>query len=265
MLGRQAPPASRVIRLLVLWLAAIAVALWPGGGVGTALASTAATVAAPDHGIPLSDSGSGPLGRDHFRLKVARSFLYGEQLGIALGGAIEMTEGIAEVAAGMSGGGASLALAGTGLGMPLAWAGATASTAAVAAGGAHMAEAGYKIGSAALAMAGLVRGGGGSLSRPSPLKTGEFRAGELDIHFEKHAAEWGAGNITKTSYLNRARNLLESAPGGDILGHTRPSGDILRYNVRTNEFAVGTADGTIRTMFRPAEGMNYWLKQVGGQ
>jgi pyocin large subunit-like protein len=43
----------------------------------------------------------------------------------------------------------------------------------------------------------------------------------------------------------------------------RRGGDILRYNVRTNEFAVGAADGTIRRLFRPQDGIKYWLKQVG--
>lgn len=36
-----------------------------------------------------------------------------------------------------------------------------------------------------------------------------------------------------------------------------------RFNVVTNEFAVQTAEGTIRTFFRPTEGVAYWLKQVG--
>jgi pyocin large subunit-like protein len=30
-----------------------------------------------------------------------------------------------------------------------------------------------------------------------------------------------------------------------------------------HEFAVGAADGTIRTLFRPQDGVAYWLKQVG--
>ena len=84
----------------------------------------------------------------------------------------------------------------------------------------------------------------------------------LDSHFAKHAVEWGAGNITKAGYLRRAQSLLGKKPGGNILGHTRANGDILRYNTRTNEFAVGASDGTIRTLFRPQGGMDYWLKQV---
>jgi len=89
-----------------------------------------------------------------------------------------------------------------------------------------------------------------------------FAQGQLDKHFVKHAAEWGAGNISKTGYANRAQNLLGRDVGGDILGHVRANGDVLRYNAATNEFAAGAADGTIRTLFRPSDGMAYWLKQV---
>lgn len=89
-----------------------------------------------------------------------------------------------------------------------------------------------------------------------------FAEGQLAKHFEKHASEWGAGNITEAGYLKRAQNLLDRQVGGDIQGATRANGDILRYNVRTNEFAVGTAEGGIRTLFRPEKGMAYWLKQI---
>jgi pyocin large subunit-like protein len=89
-----------------------------------------------------------------------------------------------------------------------------------------------------------------------------FAKGQLDKHFAKHAGEWGAGNITKEAYLKRAQDLLSRKTGDNILGAVRSNGDILRYNARTNEFAVGTAEGVIRTLFRPAEGMAYWLRQV---
>jgi len=52
--------------------------------------------------------------------------------------------------------------------------------------------------------------------------------------------------------------------GGDILGAVRKNGDVLRYNARTNEFAVGAADGTIRTLFRPQAGMDYWQAVTSG-
>ena len=98
---------------------------------------------------------------------------------------------------------------------------------------------------------------------PSKWRSTGFKPGELDIHFNKHAGEWGAGNLTKEAYLKRAQDILGREPGGEILGHTRANGDILRYNTRTNELAVGAQDGTIRTLFRPKDGLDYWNKQVG--
>ena len=92
----------------------------------------------------------------------------------------------------------------------------------------------------------------------------EFAPGQLGKHFTKDAGEWGVGNITEVAYLKRARSLLGSEPGGEILGFTREGGDVLRYNVRTNEFAVGSAEGNIRTMFRPESGLDYWAAQTWG-
>jgi len=86
----------------------------------------------------------------------------------------------------------------------------------------------------------------------------------LEKHFAKHAAEWGAGNITQLGYLKRAQSLLGKEVGGDILGAVRANGDVLRYNIRTNEFAVGAADGTIRTLFRPQAAMEYWRTVTSG-
>src|SRR5262249_8851079 len=83
-----------------------------------------------------------------------------------------------------------------------------------------------------------------------PLKErGLSPRGELERHFGKHAKEWGAEQIGQEEYLRRARELLNSRPDGEILGATRANGDILRYNMRTNELAVGTAEGGIRTFF----------------
>ncbi len=57
-------------------------------------------------------------------------------------------------------------------------------------------------------------------------------------------------------------DLLGRSEGGDILGHTRANGDVLRYNRATNDFAVMANDGTIRTYFRPSGGIAYWNAQV---
>jgi hypothetical protein len=90
------------------------------------------------------------------------------------------------------------------------------------------------------------------IKRPRPYENGEFKPGELDDHYAEHAAEWGG--ITKDAYLKRARSLLGSDVGGDTLGHTRANGDVVRFNKQTGEFAVGQADGIIRTLFRPLKG-----------
>ena len=102
------------------------------------------------------------------------------------------------------------------------------------------------------------------LPRPTYSATGFATDALFDSHFAKHASEWGAGNITPSGYHRRAQSLLNREVGGDILTHTRATnGDLLlRYNARTNEFAVGQANGTIRTLFRPDDGIAYWNRQV---
>ncbi|TJZ83095.1 RHS repeat-associated core domain-containing protein [Paracoccus hibiscisoli] len=79
-------------------------------------------------------------------------------------------------------------------------------------------------------------------------------AAKLTEHWKKHgiAAEWGY-NISKTTYLDRARRFLSGAPGRDVLQHTRLNGELVRFNKRTGEFGVVTNSGTIKTLFRPGE------------
>jgi len=84
---------------------------------------------------------------------------------------------------------------------------------------------------------------------------------QLSKHFLKHAAEWG-GKMTELNYLNKARSLLASKVGGNILGFTSKEGTIFRYNKVSNEFATMKPNGVIETLFRPKEGMKYYLEQV---
>ncbi|MBV9948536.1 MAG: Hint domain-containing protein [Myxococcales bacterium] len=111
-------------------------------------------------------------------------------------------------------------------------------------------------------------GGGGSSSSSSSSSSGaatvtpgNFQPGQLQAHFDKHKGEWPPG-LTQQQYLDGARNLLSQFPGGNVLGFTRANGDVLRYDTATNEFAVMAKDGTIRTYFRPTNGINYWNSQV---
>ncbi|MDD5194812.1 MAG: hypothetical protein PHQ96_03940 [Candidatus Omnitrophica bacterium] len=89
------------------------------------------------------------------------------------------------------------------------------------------------------------------------VKAGDFVPGELEAHYVKHGAEFGA--ITKEQYLQSARALLNAAPGQDVLEKTRSNGDILHYRISTGEFAVMTARGRIRTYFKAD--YKYWMRQ----
>ena len=86
-----------------------------------------------------------------------------------------------------------------------------------------------------------------------------FRPGKWLTHFEKHGAEFGYK--TSMEYLRGAQQLVEG--GEDVLTHVRRNGDTLFYSKAKNEFAVLTGDGTIRTYFRPDEGIEYWYRQTG--
>ncbi|MBO2531856.1 MAG: hypothetical protein CW342_02990 [Thermoactinomycetaceae bacterium] len=84
----------------------------------------------------------------------------------------------------------------------------------------------------------------------------------MDDHYVKHVIRQKEfGNISKEEYLRRAQELVTSEPGGDILVKRRSNGDRLFYNQRTNEFAVLTEDGIIRTFFKPRDGIDYFRRQ----
>ncbi len=80
----------------------------------------------------------------------------------------------------------------------------------------------------------------------------------LDSHYDKHKGEFGS--ITKDEYLMKANELINSE-GDNILTKVRNNGDILYYNSSTNEFAVKTKDGFLRTFFKPSEGLEYFKRQ----
>jgi len=82
-----------------------------------------------------------------------------------------------------------------------------------------------------------------------------FRSGEWIRHWRKHGSEFGS--ITPNEYLRRARSLLDQDVGGDILGGVRANGDVWRFNAHTDDFAVRSADGIIRTFFKPRNGHGY--------
>ncbi|GAB2580294.1 hypothetical protein GCM10027190_32380 [Spirosoma areae] len=78
-------------------------------------------------------------------------------------------------------------------------------------------------------------------------------------HFKKHGAEFPEFYNAK-QYVEGAKNFLHNSPTGTLM-KTRTNGDILKYHPVTNTFGVMDASGVLRTMFRPSDGMKYWLKQ----
>jgi hypothetical protein len=65
-------------------------------------------------------------------------------------------------------------------------------------------------------------------------------------------------------YERKALSLLETAVGGDILGHVDGNGNVIRYNRRTNDFAKGNPLKGIRSMYRPENGEAYYWESLRG-
>ncbi len=89
---------------------------------------------------------------------------------------------------------------------------------------------------------------------------GMFRSQEFfEDHFGRHAK--GLGKLTREEYLKGAQELIHSAPGGNIITKTRPNGDTLFFNKVTEEFAIKTSDGIIRTYYKAKGGIRYFNRQ----
>ena len=115
----------------------------------------------------------------------------------------------------------------------------------------------------ALAGAGAVIGklGAKSTARPPLWTSTNSRTNVQNAfdHFKKHGAEFPECP-NAMQYAKRAWEFVTNPPVG-TLTKLRPNGDVLFYNPATNTFAVRTADGSLRTMFRPTNGINYWNLQ----
>ncbi len=85
----------------------------------------------------------------------------------------------------------------------------------------------------------------------------------LQSHFGRHAAEFGYQSAQ--DYLIGARRLTSGGWGWGIKTFVRTNRDTLFYDSSTNEFAVLTKNGIVRTYFRPEMGIQYWFSQIGGR
>ncbi|UCB56616.1 MAG: hypothetical protein JSV30_05245 [Candidatus Omnitrophota bacterium] len=104
-----------------------------------------------------------------------------------------------------------------------------------------------------------------SLSVTSPVEVAQwplFATEERLIeHFRKHGAEFGYKHPNE--YLWGAQKLISAGEG--VLTHSRSDGDKLFYHPGSNEFAVLSARGYIRTYFKPNSGYQYWQRQIGAR
>jgi RHS repeat-associated protein len=91
---------------------------------------------------------------------------------------------------------------------------------------------------------------------------GRTALGNLRRHWNDHKAEFPELKSVG-DYFRFAKSFFTNPPAG-TLTFTRPNGDLLQYHPESNTFGVLSGDGTVRTVFRPNEGMTYWAQQTGG-
>lgn len=86
------------------------------------------------------------------------------------------------------------------------------------------------------------------------------RSGEdnAEKQFERNGQDFGAANLD--DYVRKAHAFVDSPPKG-ALTTTRSNGDVLYYDPKANVFVVADRQGAPRTMFKPRDGMSYWLQQ----
>lgn len=69
------------------------------------------------------------------------------------------------------------------------------------------------------------------------------------VHFTKHSAEFGFS--TEDEYEAAADKFLQQPCGGDVIGYSTPKGKIVRFNVKTTEYASGFPGQNICTYMKP--------------
>lgn len=83
----------------------------------------------------------------------------------------------------------------------------------------------------------------------------------LDEHFRKHGREFG--DIDRDRYLALAQELRDRPVGGAVLEARRGDGVTTRFDRSSGAFVAFNRDLTIRTFFRPNDGIDYFRRQAG--
>jgi pyocin large subunit-like protein len=86
------------------------------------------------------------------------------------------------------------------------------------------------------------------------------RGGEENAQkqFERNGGDFSAASVE--DYVRKAHAFVD-APPKTVQTVSRRNGDVLLYDPKANVFAVADREGAPRTMFKPKDGMAYWLEQ----
>ena len=88
---------------------------------------------------------------------------------------------------------------------------------------------------------------------PKPSARGEnvpckgFVKGREKRHFKEHGKEVGCS--TEEEYIEKAKEFISQACGGDIDGYVTEDGVVCRFNITTGEYGKGIPGGAIKTYF----------------
>jgi pyocin large subunit-like protein len=82
----------------------------------------------------------------------------------------------------------------------------------------------------------------------------------LDEHFEKHGHEFGSRSAA--DYLALAQKLRDAPKGGAVVEAVRDDGVITRFDKQSGAFLAFNANKTIRTFFKPNDGLRYFERQL---
>jgi len=82
----------------------------------------------------------------------------------------------------------------------------------------------------------------------------------LEEHFAKHGSEFGS--ISQAEYLRLAQVLRDAQVGGSVREAERADGVITRFDTRSGAFIAFHQDKSIRTFFKPNDGIRYFERQL---
>lgn len=82
----------------------------------------------------------------------------------------------------------------------------------------------------------------------------------LNNHFQKHKDHYPG--ITVEQYKKETMDFAKLRESDDILITHRTDGSWVKYRVSTNDFMIIGKDGTIRSFFKPTEGIEYYERNI---